>query len=75
MQSINEWDEKPNGCADEEHWKECYRNGWVKKGCFCKHPGGQYVDNRDGFPICRHHPNAMPIKAYNQSNDNDEPYT
>lgn len=64
-----EWEQRPNGCPDDEHWKECYRNGWIKKGTFCKHPGEAYVDN-DGIPICCHNPNAVKLKDYLKRKEN-----
>jgi len=67
----NPWDKKPNGCADEEHWKECVRKGYLKRGCSCLHPGDSYVDNRDGYPICRHHPNAVKESIYMGRKDNE----
>lgn len=66
MPDVNEWDQKPNGCADDEHWKECVRKGYIKRNSLCNHPENDYVDNRDGYPICRHHSNAVRKKIYDQ---------
>jgi hypothetical protein len=62
-----EWERRPNGCPDDEHWKECYRNGLIA-GPHCNHPSDT-VDNRDGMPICPHKPNAVTRKTYNQRSE------
>ncbi len=59
-----EWEERPNGCPDDEHWKECYRKGHIGVKGMCNHPTDYFVNIRDGMPICHHRDNKVHVEKF-----------
>jgi len=60
----NDWDRRPHGCSDDEHWKECWRKGYINEKGHCWHPETGYVHIKDGTPICHHSGEAVSVKKY-----------
>jgi hypothetical protein len=67
MQGKNpeEWEQKPNGCASDEGWRQCCRHGWYLKGK-CVNPDDKWVSKKTGRYICPHSENKVDIKYFDQ---------